>query len=104
MFNDLALEEYATNFLGYGRLDAPVWFIGMEKGGGNSFEEITRRIEAWAELGRNSAEDIYRYHVAIGIQEWFSGPRPRLQSTWGASPVSNSVCREESQKNPARKP
>jgi hypothetical protein len=84
MFNDPALEDYATNFLGYGRLDAPAWFIGMEEGGGNSFEEVARRIEAWADLGRNSVEDIYCYHLAIGIQEWFAGPRPKLQSTWGA--------------------
>jgi hypothetical protein len=44
IFDDAALEEYATNFLGYGRPDAPVWFIGMEQGGGNSFEEVQKRI------------------------------------------------------------
>lgn len=82
IFDDAALEEYATNFLGYGRPDAPVWFVGMEQGGGNSFEEVQKRISVWAALGKNSLEDILRYHLAIGIDEWFAGPRPKLQSTW----------------------
>ena len=76
------LNEYATNFLGYGRPDAPVWFIGIKEGGGNSFEEVEKRIRVWANLGKNSIEDIFRYHSAIGLDGWFTGTRPKLQSTW----------------------
>ena len=26
--------EHLLNFIGYGRLDTPVWFLGMEEAGG----------------------------------------------------------------------
>jgi hypothetical protein len=46
-FNDQLIEDFGANFFGYGRTDAPVWFIGMGEGGGGSIDEINRRFIAW---------------------------------------------------------
>jgi hypothetical protein len=41
---DKELDQFAHNFLGYGNLESPIWFIGMEEGGGNTKEEIKSRL------------------------------------------------------------
>ncbi len=82
LFDDLTLGEFAESFLGYGNVNAPVWFIGMEEGGGGSFGEISKRVNVWTERGKHPLEDIFAYHSAISLDQWFSGPRPKLQSTW----------------------
>ncbi|MBF6569142.1 MAG: hypothetical protein IVW54_09730 [Candidatus Binataceae bacterium] len=51
-FNDQLIEDFDANFFGYGRTDAPVWFIGMGEGGGGSIDEINRRFIAWQHRGR----------------------------------------------------
>jgi hypothetical protein len=39
-FNDGLLKDFAHKFYGYGSWRAPIWFIGMEEGGGKTFQEI----------------------------------------------------------------
>jgi hypothetical protein len=46
------LQEFMSNFYGYGNYAAPYWFIGMEEGGGDTIEEITRRLTVWDQRGR----------------------------------------------------
>jgi len=52
-----------------------------EEGGGNSYAEVAKRIEAWAFRGRRELEDVADYHAAIGMTDLF-GERPKLQATW----------------------
>lgn len=62
-------------FIGYGHLEAPVWFLGMEEGGGGE-ERI--RIQS----GFEPIEDLYDAHVTkMGITRYHCGNRV-LQSTW----------------------
>jgi hypothetical protein len=77
-----ALEAYMASFAGYGGLRAPLWFVGMEEGGGRDVEELTRRVETWDARGRQRLEDLADYHRAIGMSHHFEAPFP-LQRTWG---------------------
>jgi hypothetical protein len=38
------LEEFITNFYGYGKLKSDYWFVGMEEGGGENIDEIIARL------------------------------------------------------------
>jgi hypothetical protein len=77
------LAAYMRTFYGYGAWTAKYWFIGMEEGGGDSLEEIERRITVWHDRGERDLEDLRDYHLAIGVPQYF-GARPKLQRTWRA--------------------
>ncbi|HUP60720.1 MAG TPA: hypothetical protein VNA69_09915 [Thermoanaerobaculia bacterium] len=79
--DDAAVEAFIKQFYGYGSWAAPVWFVGMEEGGGSSIDEIRRRIGAWTARGRHTLEDLHEYHEAIGITRHI-GEHAALQPTW----------------------
>jgi hypothetical protein len=81
MLDDDLLASYANSFYGYGRYEAPYWFIGLEEGSDGSVEEIQRRLVVWREGGCQELEDAWDYHVRIGA-EHLTRERPKLQSTW----------------------
>jgi hypothetical protein len=66
--SDDLLREFLNDFLGYGNFRAPLWFIGMEEGGGNSLEEIEARLTAWNKRGQRHAEDLHDFCQATGHQ------------------------------------
>lgn len=80
-FDDQLLDAFAQSFYGYGNYSGHLWFIGMEEGGGSSFTEVAKRLNAWDNRGRRELEDVSEYHNAIGITYLFND-RPTLQSTW----------------------
>ena len=80
-FDDLLLDEFAHSFYGYGNYGGQFWFIGMEEGGGDSFAEVAKRLEAWALRGRREIDDVAEYLAAIGITH-LHNDHPKLQSTW----------------------
>ncbi len=80
-FDDRLLEEFTRGFYGYGDYSARYWFVGMEEGGGNTFDEIMRRLNAWATRGKRELEDVAEYHHAVGITYLFNR-RPKIQRTW----------------------
>lgn len=80
-FDDQMLQAFMDNFYGYGNYDAPYWFIGMEEGGGDSFEEVSKRLTVWDSRGRRELEDVVDYHLELGIT-WPFGEKPKLQWTW----------------------
>jgi hypothetical protein len=80
-FDDLLLDEFAHSFYGYGNYGGQFWFIGMEEGGGASFDEIAKRLEAWALRGRRETDDVAEYLAAIGLTHLHNN-HPKLQSTW----------------------
>ncbi len=80
-FDDQLLDEFARTFYGYGNYSGQYWFIGMEEGGGNSFAEIAKRLNAWAKRGKRELEDVAEYHAEVGITHLFS-ETPKLQPTW----------------------
>jgi hypothetical protein len=46
------------NFYGYGDYRGAYWFVGMEEGGSDSFDEVAKRLRLWDERGRRELEDV----------------------------------------------
>lgn len=65
-FNDEFLEKRVDTFYGYGNYQGNYWFIGMEEGGAEDFQDINNRINIWSKRGSHEIEDIAEYHEAIG--------------------------------------
>jgi hypothetical protein len=65
-FDDQLLLDFMNAFYGYGNYKAPYWFIGMEEGGGDSFEEVTKRLSVWDRRGRRELEDAAEYFEEVG--------------------------------------
>lgn len=80
--DDTLLSKFIRGFYGYGSMVGKCWFIGMEEGGGNNVEEISRRLDVWQQRGMPEVDDVAEYHHAIGISHNFDAP-PKLQTTWG---------------------
>lgn len=78
------LTAFTNRFLGYGNLAAPIWFIGLEEGGGQDLLEIERRVTAWRRRGSKPTEYLAGFHRDIGVTRFFDPPRPVLQRTWCA--------------------
>jgi len=81
MFDEQLLEAFISGFYGYGNYQAPYWFVGMEEGGGNTYSEVTKRLEVWNGRRRKELEDVAEYHRAMDMSCLFDD-RPKLQSTW----------------------
>lgn len=62
------------NFVGYGRLDADVWFLGMEEAGGGEHNIRSR-------LKFRQVEDCAEAHQILGITKHHSGKKI-IQRTW----------------------
>ena len=75
------VQQFIDGFLGYGSLEAPIWFVGLEEWGGKSAEELLRRIEIWRQLGATPAVDLFEFHRDLNRDEFF-GPKPKRQATW----------------------
>src|SRR5258706_1810945 len=68
------------NFVGYGRHNAPVVFIGIEE---NHSGEQTLENDLLHRSKFDTIEDIQVASEGIaGAARWFQGPRPPLQPTW----------------------
>lgn len=76
------MQQMAQRSYGYGRWDAPYWFIGPEQGQGQKENnDLTRRVEAWCHFGKRELDDCREFHCRIGEKRWHK-ERPSLQSTW----------------------
>jgi len=74
-----ALEEMARSCFGYGRWEAPYWFIGLEEGMSGTLED---RIEAWRLLGSSTGlTDCRDFHHKIKDFKWHC-KGAELQRTW----------------------
>jgi hypothetical protein len=103
------IDEFASGFFGYGDLEAPLWFIGMEEGGGNSAGDVTNRIRIWQKRGCMPLEDVAQYHDSL-LEDGFGSITK--QNTWSAlsriqlayekSATSGSAVRNQWQKNLGR--
>ncbi|MBC8504000.1 MAG: hypothetical protein ISR58_21585 [Anaerolineales bacterium] len=66
--------EHLLNFVGYGELDAEVWFLGMEEAGGGE-NNIRSRLKF------RTIEDCAEAHKILGITKHHSGKKI-IQRTW----------------------
>jgi hypothetical protein len=76
-------ENFVRCKFGYGRWEAPYWFVGPEEGGGKDCEELARRVQGWQYCEPNILElkNLYRYNRHIEDNQ-FHGDKPRRQKTW----------------------
>lgn len=81
MINDQLLEAFMNGFYGFGNYQAQYWFVGMEEGGGETVEAITKQLRIWDEHGQKELLDVVEYAREMNITRWY-GNRPRLQPTW----------------------
>jgi hypothetical protein len=81
--DELLLLDFATRFLGYGSLAAPIWFVGPEAGGGASIDEVHNRAIVWDRRGRRETEDLQGYHKALKLPPRFDWEKNE-QKTWAA--------------------
>ena len=51
MLDSELVEHFIVNFVGYGNVAAPYWFIGMEEGGDSSDESLAHRLSLWRDRG-----------------------------------------------------
>jgi hypothetical protein len=78
---DEDIHEMARRCYGYGRWDAPYWFIGLEQGQGQKENnDLALRLRAWHELGSPELCDCQKFHSAINEHRWHRDGK--LQSTW----------------------
>jgi len=76
-----AIREMARGCYGYGRWDAPYWFMGLEEGmGRNENDDLDLRLEAWRQLGSRELNDCKSFHEAI--KEYRLHREGKLVPTW----------------------
>jgi hypothetical protein len=85
--NHRDFSEMARRRFGYGRWDAPFWFIGPEEGMDPSeHNDLTHRLRAWNSLGGPELCDCASFHRQIGLPallKWHRKlPPPPLNLTW----------------------
>ncbi|MBU2890580.1 hypothetical protein [Celeribacter halophilus] len=104
------IDGFATGFYGYGDFEAPLWFIGMEEGGGNSAREVTNRIHVWQQRGCAPLEDVAEYHDAVFENGFNSITKQntwsalsRIQLAYNSDPVSGMSVRNHWQQQLGRR-
>jgi len=70
-----------STFYGSGNYLGEFWFVGMEEGGGNDLDQVSKRLNAWVDLGEEELVDIYEFHLKIDYPQYFRDP-VKLQRTW----------------------
>jgi hypothetical protein len=75
-------REMAKGCYGYGRWEAPYWFIGPEQGQGRwENDELKARCDAWLRLGGGKLSDLKEFCHLIHEKRWHR-ENPELQKTW----------------------
>lgn len=63
---DDAVSEMARRCYGYGRWDAPYWFIGPEQGQSqDTHDDLMSRVGAWLNFGGAELCDCQTFHEFI---------------------------------------
>lgn len=80
---DETVLRAVRSWFGYGRWDAPYWFLGLEQGGSEGPEHAS--FTAWAALGGGGLLDCRAHHLAIAdprFRRWHEAEAPPTQPTW----------------------
>jgi hypothetical protein len=75
-------QEMAERFYGFGRWDAPYWFIGPEAGQAmKEDDQLEQRASAWSKCGKLEIVDLKEYHDHLepGLH---TREKAGLQFTW----------------------
>jgi len=78
--------QMAEHFFGYGRWDAPYWFLGPEAGmSKDGIDSLSVRYKSWKQLGCASVVDCEKHHRGFRFTKWHDPPPKHklpTQSTW----------------------
>jgi hypothetical protein len=78
-----AEHELARRCYGYGRWDAPYWFIGPEEGQSpRESNSLKLRYKAFRELSKDGLSDCGVFHGFIHETRWHKAAKPALQPAW----------------------
>ncbi len=76
--NAASLRHWIDNFYGYGRWEAPIWFISHEDGGGDLPEEVSEKLDYFQSTHQSSAaptlcdiREVYKHSTYR-----YEGPNP----------------------------
>ncbi len=75
------IENRIKNFWGYGSLESPVWFVGMEEGLDPKKDTEELEIRFQAADGKSTIDMRKDMGHLIGHMKWFK-ENPPIQSTW----------------------
>lgn len=76
------LAHMAEHFFGYGRWDAPYWFVGPEAGmSKDGIDTLSARYSSWKQLGCAEVVDCKKHHLGFGFTKWHQ-EHPPTQPTW----------------------
>ena len=81
MLNNATLTDFCATFAGYGHWRAPVWFVGIEEGGGRTESAVANHLGAWHNRGRKDLESAPEFFLASGKDAWH-GDNAMAQTTW----------------------
>jgi hypothetical protein len=73
-----ARGQAASEWFGYGRWEAPYWFVGMEPGG----TEQASSYESWLRLGGGELIDCKQHHLDTNFTRWHGEDQRGTQPTW----------------------
>jgi hypothetical protein len=59
------LSRYMETFLGYGNLNASLWFIGMEERGEGTVADLTNRVNTWTDRGCKTTDCLKGFHLQL---------------------------------------
>jgi len=85
---DNEISEMARRCYGYGRWEAPYWFIGPEQGQPREENDDLRiRYDAWRHCGGGELSDCRVFHDALNLRmgrtlHLWHQKEPKLQTTW----------------------
>jgi len=87
MLDSKILDRYIKEFYGYGNWKGKFWFIGIEEGGGNSKDEIQRRLDSWLRFQTDLIDNKeHSKYIGGEVVNFLEAIPPRksikLQSTW----------------------
>ena len=78
---DALLTAYLDRYWGYGSLDVPWWFVGMEEGGQPDWDEFAAFLHGWHRRGAPAMRDFRPPATERGNNRWFRD-RPAIQPYW----------------------
>lgn len=83
---------HLEQFIGYGNLDADVWWLGMEEGMGRD-DDPERNLRA--RLQNNEVEDLYYTHKRDGVTKFHEGKRVSQPTWWVMCEVMLGIAGSE---------
>ena len=82
MLDSEKVEKYCKEFYGYGNWESDIWFIGIEESGGESEDDVNKRIDSWLRF-KTPLIDNKEHHLSTNPKEAIKlFTKGNCQRTW----------------------